>query len=146
MKNKRLFAMYISHIREGVRRKYTHCRVSRRKIILNKKTTTTTRTAIDVTKAKMFALKPGTKPAFRTSIQVEEDKSILSVDEKKFFQEFVNIIKSIEDKFFPCKVSKIETFPGAKLQQMKDSLTEMIDNRYGKSWFNHDLINPFVID
>lgn len=127
MKNKRVFDMYIGHIREGVRRTYTHCRLSRRKIVLNKRTTTTTKTAIDVNKARMIGLKPNAKPAFRTNIQMEEDKSILSVDSKKFFQEFVSIIKTIENTFFKCQISKIQTFSKTKLQQMSDSMAEKTD-------------------
>ena len=38
---------HMGHVREGVRRKYTHCRMTRRKIVLNKFTTTTISTMVD---------------------------------------------------------------------------------------------------
>ena len=102
MKNKRVFSMYMEHIREGVRRKYTHCRLNRRKIVLNKKTTTTTKTLME----QKLKTKPASRmaPKFNETVKTEEDKSILNVDAKKFFQEFVQILQRLEGNFFNCKI------------------------------------------
>ena len=47
IKNLLVFISHMSHIDEGARRKYSHCRLKNRKIILNKITNTTTTTLVD---------------------------------------------------------------------------------------------------
>ena len=47
IKNLLVFISHMSHIDEGARRKYSHCRLKNRKIILNKITNTTTTTIVD---------------------------------------------------------------------------------------------------
>ena len=98
--NMSIFYKHMMHIKEGVQRNYPHCRLTRRKVILNIITTTITTTVVDTKlKTNVSRLPPVSKPAFKKFTTVEEDKNILVMEPKKFFQEFTQLLKSLDGKF-----------------------------------------------
>jgi len=119
--------MYMDHIREGVRRAYTNCRLTRRNIILNKKTKTTTTSVLEA-KAKTNAARLATpKPLEKKTVHFDEDKSLLGVDSGRFFQEFVRVLKDLEARFYSCRLSKIQVVPETKLQQLQEAMKRLAD-------------------
>ena len=107
----RTFYIFMMHIREGVKRKYKHCHIDKRKIILNKKTVTTTTSIVDAkpltNAAKLLSNANIKNTTTKTTKTVEEDKTILSVDMNKFFNEFLELIKTLDGKFYKCKLQKM---------------------------------------
>jgi len=119
--------MYMDHIREGVRRRYINCRLTRRNIILNKKTKTTTTSVLEA-KAKTNAARLTTaKPLEKKTVHFDEDKSLLGVDSGRFFQEFVRVFKDLEARFYSCRLSKIQVVPESKLQQLQEAMKRLVD-------------------
>jgi hypothetical protein len=104
-KNMRLLKALMMHIKEGVKRNFTHCHYDTKKIILNKTTITYTTTIIDPKPMTNAARIHSSKTT--TTKSIEEDKTILSVDSNKFFSEFLQIIKTLENSFYNCKLQQI---------------------------------------
>ncbi len=102
--------------------------MTRHNIILNKKTKTTTTSILDA-KAKTNAARLTTaKPLEKKTIEFDEDKSILNVDSNRFFEEFVRVFKDLKDRFYACKVSKIQVVAEAKLKQLQDTMQRLLDD------------------
>jgi hypothetical protein len=116
LKNMRMFNMLMTHLKEGVKHNYKHCRFESKKIVLNKETVTTTTTVIDpkpLTNASFLSTSSTKTTDTKT---VTRDKSIMHFPIKRFFVELTDCIKSLDRKFYECK-----------LQQMK---TDLIDSAF----------------
>ncbi|CAF0823180.1 unnamed protein product [Brachionus calyciflorus] len=94
------FLFYTSHIKHGCDRAYLNCANFNKKIVLNKSTTTIKMSSKDSGQSKN-AIFLGKNKIVATT-QVEEDKTILCVDAKKFSTEFNTMIKN--SKFCDCSL------------------------------------------
>ena len=81
---------------------------------MNKRVTTTTKIVPTDTKLKSIGKNYGIpaglpKPAFKSFKTTEEDKTILNVDSRIFFEELVKLIKGLEGQFCKCKLQQMTT-------------------------------------
>ena len=109
IKNLPAFKEHLKHIRDGVRRKFPHCKFGKRKIVL-KKVTITNYTEIVEAKLKMNAariVQMQNKGPAKSKVHREEDNSFLSVDPSKFFKEFVRLFTGLNEKFYECKLQQL---------------------------------------
>jgi len=109
LKNMRMFNMLMTHLKEGVKHNYKHCRFETKKIVLNKETVTTTTTIVDpkpLTNASFLSTSNTKTTDTKT---VTRDKSIMHFPIKRFFAELTECIKSLERKFYECKLQQMRT-------------------------------------
>ena len=97
------------HIREGVKRKHKHCHYEKRKVVLNRKTTTTITSIVDAKPMTNAAKLLSSNSTFKTTTTktVEEDKSIFTVDTNKFYKEFIEVFKTLNGNFHKCKLHQM---------------------------------------
>ena len=104
-RNIRMLHALTVHIREGVKRKHKHCHYEKRKVILNRRTTTTVTCIVDAKPMTGAAKLQSVKTT--TTKTVDEDKTILTVDTNKFYTEFIEVIKTLNEKFHKCKLTQM---------------------------------------
>lgn len=108
-RNIRMLHALTVHIREGVKRKHKHCYYEKRKIVLNRKTTTTITSIVDAKPMTNAAKLLSSNSSYKTTTTkaVEEDKTIFTVDTIKFYKEFIEVFKTLNGKFHKCKLHQM---------------------------------------
>lgn len=102
----RAFYAHLNHIHRGARHRYAQCHIEKKKLVVQRTTTTVTTSIIDA-QPKTNASKLPLSAKRHTTTTVEEDKSIITVDMGKFFEELTHLVQTFQGRLFSCRLQRM---------------------------------------